>query len=127
MKRKIISGLLCLVLAITASSTVVFAASYSNYTLTAPRTAGATKELTAVNKEYTGVAVTSQGNQSVTVSLYKSGILSNTWYGNDQALSAGANRRAWWYGDISNNYNYYLFPSTNATTINLTGTFQNYQ
>lgn len=125
MKKRTVSGLLCLVMAFVALTTAAGASSYW-YTIDTPYGHGDTETLDAGKKEYTQVSVNTDGRQSITVSLYSPKVFgSDTWYGNDQALAYGSGRSAWWYGDTTTNRTYYIKTITNATTMNLSGYFRN--
>lgn len=126
MKKRIITVFTCIALVVTALSTSVGAFSYW-YTLDTPNDYGAKKELTAETKEYTQVSVNTSDQKSVSLALYKYTLFGGyDWYGNDQTLTYGTDRRAWWYGDTTDNYKYTIRPATNAPSMTLSGYFQNY-
>lgn len=122
MKKSLFSSLLCLAIVFSAFSITALASSYW-YDITTPNSYGSSVSLTAANKEYTQVAVNTSDKSSVTVKLYQS----STWYGDDQTLSYGSNKRAWWYGNTTGNKSYKIYASSNANEMSLSGYFQNYQ
>ncbi len=126
MKKCLMSGFLCLIMSFVFFASFASANSYW-YTIDSPNSNGPTKLLTAANKEYAQVSVNTEGGKSVTVSLYNYNLFGSIWYGDDQSLTYGSGRRAWWYGDTTTNRNYFIKGTTTASTMNLAGYFQNFQ
>ena len=130
MKKRIFSKLICFILAAMSFCTIATAATYAAnwYTLSKPNEYGGDMVLTAANEEYTQVSVNTSGGESVTVGLYKKRIFQEPLhYGDDQTLTYGSGRRAWWYGDTTGNATYCLLPETSAASMSLSGYFRNYQ
>ncbi len=81
--------------------------------------------LSEIKKEYGQVAVNTSNRSSVTVSLWKDVFLGfDKWLPENQVLSYGIERRAWWYGD--GNADYFIYAQSNADNICLSGYLRNY-
>ena len=110
----------------TASCAVgAFAATpRSNYFLGGTTTAeGAFIWLTSAQKEYTDVDVSGPNGSTARVSLYD---FNGGYWGNDQDLTPGSGRRAWWYGGGDNLYQIQMrVLLAGGQTMTLNGTFQN--
>ncbi len=81
--------------------------------------------LTSSKKEYTQVTVNTENELNVIVSLYSPKSFKDKWYGDDQILDYGTNRRAWWYGDTDETQSYYIKTATLSEVMTLSGYFQN--
>ena len=131
---KKIAILLTLSLLLTLGSTIAASAyvvtNQQWYIITEANGNGPTVNLTAANKEYRQIAVNvSDTSKSVTVQFYKSTNLGLTheWYGNDQIISYGLDRRVWWVGDSTGNRNYFIHAQTDANEMTLSGWLENFQ
>ena len=125
MKKQIIAVAVCLLMITTLLVSTASAASYW-YVIDEPNGKGEKVTLTAEPKEYTQVSVNTEMGFCVTVSLHKITFLSSKWYGDDQMLCYGNDRRAWWYGDTTDNAEYFIQTSTPSSEMMLSGYFQNF-
>jgi hypothetical protein len=125
MNKKRGCAILCIFLLISIVSISANAES-TWYVIDEANMSGPSRTLTAEDKEYTSVSVNTNNKESVTVLLYAVSMHGPQWFGNDQELDYGYGRRAWWYGDKTQNRDYYIATSTTASSMNLSGYFQNY-
>lgn len=128
-KKTVVQSLACLLTAAMLAAPVS-AYTYSNakwLNITKPRTYSATHKLGSANKEYGQVAVNTGDKKSVELHLYKKTLTGRTWYGKDQILAYGSNKRAWWVGDTKGSYNYQIWNQKNAGPLTLSGWFRNFQ
>lgn len=114
------------VMLMTIATVSAYAAS-DWYVIDGPNMTGPTRTLGPGYKEYANVAVNTDNEASVTVLLYATNVGGGSqWFGNDQVLNYGTNRRAWWIGDFYASRNYYIATSTTASEMNLSGYFRTY-
>ena len=125
MKKRIVLVAICVLI---ISSLFALSASANSYwyVINQPDAKGATVSLTGEYKEYTHVSVNTDSGLNVRVSLYSPKLFSDTWYGNDQILNYGTDRRAWWVGDTTGTKNYYISTKTLSNVMTLSGYFKNF-
>lgn len=124
MKKRIMLVVICVLI---VSSLFALSASASSYwySIDVANGAGPTVSLTSSKKEYTQVTVNTENELNVIVSLYSPKSFKDKWYGDDQILDYGTNRRAWWYGDTDETQSYYIKTATLSEVMTLSGYFQN--
>lgn len=124
MKKRI---MLVVIRVLIVSSLFALSASASSYwySIDVANGAGPTVSLTSSKKEYTQVTVNTENELNVIVSLYSPKFFEDKWYGDDQILDYGTNRRAWWYGDTDETQSYYIKTATLSEVMTLSGYFQN--
>lgn len=124
MKKRIMLVVICVLI---VSSLFALSASASSYwySIDVANGEGPTVSLTSSKKEYTQVTVNTENELNVIVSLYSPKSFKDKWYGDDQILDYGTNRRAWWYGDTDETQSYYIKTATLSEVMTLSGYFQN--
>lgn len=125
MKKRIMLVAICALIISSLFALSASAASYW-YVIDEPNGKGQSVSLTGAYKEYTQVTVNTEDGLNVRVSLYSPKLFSDTWYGDDQILDYGSNRRAWWMGDTEETKSYYIRTETLSDVMTLSGYFQNF-
>lgn len=125
-KKRLLIVFVVMLMAITTVSAYAYAQS-DWYVIDEANMTGPTRVLGPSNKEYASVAVNTDNKASVTVLLYARNSWSGSqWFGNDQVLNYGTDRRAWWIGDNTTSREYYIATSTTASEMNLSGYFRTF-